>query len=204
MNVTPCRISLVALGLLMIAIAVSLSLQVSHDLAHFYGMAGLALLIAEVLRFGDRLGVREIGLAGMAAGRLVLVCAAVVVVANRYGFITLAQGAFILTVLVLVSGLAYLARHVHQIMKPRHPTPVAALVVVSVSLMWEGVIQPFITVYGAAPRGYVQGWQVFADLSGVLLAYLASRKLVVHSGHSHSGFEPRQADATGRPEMMGL
>lgn len=204
MNVNPNRIPLVALGLLMIVIAVSLSLQVSHDLAHFYGMAGLTLLFVEVLRFGGRLGVREIGLAGMVAGGMALVCAGGVVVANRFGFITPAQGAFILTVLVLVSGLAYLARHVHKIMKPRHPAPVAALMVVSVSLMWEGVIQPFITVYGEPPRGYVQEWQVFADLSGVLLAYLTSRKLVMHGVQSHSGIEPRQADAAGRPKMVGL
>ncbi|HBN8507572.1 hypothetical protein [Pseudomonas aeruginosa] len=199
MNINRDRLSLVVLGLLLIVIAVSLSLNVSHDLAHFYGMAGLTLLVAEVLRFGDRLGVREIGLAGVVAGGLVLVCVVIVVAANRFGFITPAQGAFILTVLGLVLGLGYLARQLHQIMRPKHPAPVAALMVVSVSLIWEGVIQPFITVYGEAPRGYVQGWQVFADLSGVLLAYFASRKLGMHGDQSRPGFEPHQA-----AEMIGL
>jgi len=51
----------------------------------------------------------------------------------------------------------------------RSPGSYGVLACLALTVVWELIVQPWITVYGGPARGYIQGEQVIAELAGLLI-----------------------------------
>lgn len=163
-----------------LAAAVMTSKYLSHDFAHFVGMGGLVVLLTEFLRHGARFKV-TIGLSWVRGLLMVVGSVAVIAVANRLGHLSRGIASFAAVGVIMTASLICISRRVYELLGDRHPAPIAAITVLAISVLWEFVVQPAITVYGGPARGSIEWPQVLADFSAVLLAYWPLRNLKTHA-----------------------
>ena len=168
------------LAVLIIVLALLTSQFISREVAHFVGMGGIVVLFTEILRHGSLIRVTGLPLARGCA--ILTGGVGVVVVANHLGLVGRGLGALAVFAMLLLTSFGVLARQIYQLRWFSHPAPVAALIVLSASIHWELIFQPSISVYSKGPRGSVEWPQVGADFAGILLAYIALRKVRMREG----------------------
>mgnify|MGYP000016457402 CR=1 FL=1 len=155
-------------GLLLTVCGVAVSLCFDRTVAHTLGMAGVTLIFLACCQANSKIEQWKLSrLVGALAG-----LSFITVTASWKGLLGPDQAAFLLYLLVLIGPAIWFARNVLQKLPQRFPFTCAAGASIMISLVWELWYQPLVTVYGAAPRGWVQWDQVAADMAGVVEALL--------------------------------
>lgn len=174
------RSPLVIIGLLLVGFALLISRYLSHDLAHSVGMGGLVVLLTEIFRHGARFRYTTLGLPLLKGVAYLIGGVTLIATMNNLGYLNRDIASFAAIGVVLVIAFSCLAGLLFEMLGPKHPAPVAALIVLAASVFWELIYQPSVAVYFGPARGWVQGWQVLADFIGVFAAYLPLRNLKLH------------------------
>lgn len=103
----------------------------------------------------------------------------VIVIANRLGYLSLGGASGISTILILLAGVSWIARQLSSEDDFVRWEPFVAMsMTLAVSWLWEGIIQPYVTVYGGPPRGEINVWQVFADFIGALIGWRLDGRII--------------------------
>ena len=133
--------------------------------------AVLHLLCAAVIYIGVYLLIwvlqrRRIVITALTPGRAKVMMVVLVIPGTALGFLSdpmvfSVVGALLLGLTFL--GLVLIAKRL------RSPSSYAAFACLALTVVWELIFQPLITVYGGPARGYVQWEQVVADLAGLAL-----------------------------------
>lgn len=183
------NVILFTVGLVLIVSGALISHIGHRDLAHLVGMAGVTLGLAVVMRVRGRFGTTILGSGGVTAATVLLGLAVVIVIANRLGYLSIGASGGIFTILILLAGVSWIARQLSSEESFVRWEPFVAMnMTLAVSWLWEGIVQPYVTVYGGPPRGSVNGWQVFADFTGAMIGWrLAIHIITVFEGTTPSG-----------------
>lgn len=131
----------------------------------------LHLLCAAVIYIGVYLLIwvlqrRRIVITTLTPGRAKAMMVVLVIPGAVLGFLSDSMDVYVVGGLLLgltVLGLILIAKRL------RSPSSYAALACLALTVVWEIIFQPLITVYGGPARGYVQWEQVVADLAGLAL-----------------------------------
>lgn len=182
---------LCTVGLVLVVLGMAISRMGNHDLAHLFGMAGVTLGLTVAMRARGRFGITILGSRGVTAAQALLGLAVVIVITNRLGYLSIGSSGAVFTILILLAGISWIARQLSgEGGNIRWEPFVAMNMTLAVSWVWEGIIQPHVTVYGGPPSGSVNGWQVFADFIGAIVGWrLAIYIITVFEGSTPGGAE---------------
>lgn len=151
-----------------------------RELAHFTGYSGCVLVVWSTLRFYASKAAAWIPhvLAGLGVTTLLLYHLGSPEVRASIGS---TRVTVLCQMMPMYLGGCYLMSHVRQhseLLRPKPALAVSVLLLVSMSLIWEVVVQPFFSVYGGSSRGFVQISQLICDMAGAVVGSVLTAPFV--------------------------
>jgi hypothetical protein len=145
-----------------------------RELAHFIGYAGCVMFVWTAIRFYTTNAARWVphAVGGLGVATLLLFYFGSVAVKALIGVVAVK---ILCNLLPVYLGGCYVMGSARR-MRPHWLKPMPALtgsvlLLVSISLLWEALIQPLLNVYDGPPRGYVQFAQLTCDFAGVAIGW---------------------------------